>query len=40
MAVKIKSVDRLIFSGKRKTAVAKVKIKSGNGKVFYNFLPQ
>ncbi len=28
-----------IISGKRKTAVAKVKFKSGTGKVFYNGLP-
>jgi small subunit ribosomal protein S9 len=28
-----------IVSGKRKTAIAKIRIKSGTGKVFYNYLP-
>jgi len=28
-----------IFSGKRKTAVAKVKVVEGDGKIFYNRLP-
>ena len=28
-----------IFSGKRKTALAKVRVKSGTGKIFYNMLP-
>jgi small subunit ribosomal protein S9 len=28
-----------IISGKRKTAVAKLRIKDGNGKIFYNGLP-
>ena len=28
-----------IFSGKRKTALAKVRIKPGTGKIFYNELP-
>ena len=32
--------NKLVFvSGKRKTAVAKVKIKNGKGTVFYNGLP-
>jgi small subunit ribosomal protein S9 len=29
-----------IFSGKRKTAISKVRIKPGTGKIFYNELPQ
>lgn len=28
-----------IFSGKRKTAVVRLKVKEGSGKVFYNGLP-
>jgi len=36
---KIDSIENRIFSGKRKTAVAKVRIWKGNGKVFYNKLP-
>lgn len=28
-----------MFAGKRKTAVAKLKAKPGNGKIFYNYLP-
>jgi len=28
-----------MFSGKRKTAVAKVKVEKGNGQIFYNRLP-
>ncbi|MDP1695705.1 MAG: 30S ribosomal protein S9 [archaeon] len=28
-----------IFSGKRKTAVAKLRLNPGNGKIFYNYLP-
>lgn len=32
-------IEKKIISGKRKTAVAKLKIKSGTGKVFYNHLP-
>lgn len=31
--------EKRIFSGKRKTAIAKVRLKSGSGKVFYNHLP-
>ena len=33
------SADNIIISGKRKTAVAKLRIKDGSGKVFYNGLP-
>jgi len=32
-------VEKRIFSGKRKTAIAKLRIKPGAGKVFYNRLP-
>lgn len=32
-------LEKKIFSGKRKTAVARLKIKPGTGKVFYNHLP-
>ena len=28
-----------IYSGKRKTAIAKLRIKSGKGMVYYNHLP-
>jgi small subunit ribosomal protein S9 len=30
--------EKTIISGKRKTAIAKLKIKPGNGKVFFNYL--
>lgn len=33
------SLEKKIFAGKRKTAVAKVRLKPGNGKIFFNFLP-
>jgi len=33
-----KKLENMIFSGKRKTSVAKLKVKSGDGKVFYNKL--
>jgi small subunit ribosomal protein S9 len=39
MAEKTKSVEKIIFSGKRKTAVAKLRATQGTGKIFYNFLP-
>jgi small subunit ribosomal protein S9 len=39
VAKKIKSPEQMIFAGKRKTAVAKVKVKPGNGEIFFNFLP-
>jgi len=38
MVSRKKPVENRIFSGKRKTAVAKVRIKTGHGKVFYNHL--
>ena|SRR3989344_4178601 len=34
-----KQIEKTIFSGKRKRAVAKLILKPGNGKVFYNQLP-
>mgnify|MGYP001561410985 CR=1 FL=1 len=39
MAKKINSFEKMIFAGKRKTAVAKINLKPGTGKVFYNLLP-
>jgi small subunit ribosomal protein S9 len=33
-----RQTDKRIFGGKRKTAVAKVRIKDGSGKIFYNHL--
>ncbi|MFH1290680.1 MAG: 30S ribosomal protein S9 [Nanoarchaeota archaeon] len=39
MAKKTKSPEQMIFSGKRKTAVAKIRVKPGTGKVVYNHLP-
>lgn len=39
MASKMRSPDQMIFSGKRKTAVAKVKLISGSGLVYFNYLP-
>lgn len=33
------NIEKQIISGKRKTAVAKLKLKPGTGKVFYNGLP-
>lgn len=38
MAAKEKISER-IFSGKRKTAVAKLKVKPGKGNIYYNLLP-
>lgn len=38
MAIK-KSPEKRIFSGKRKTAVAKIRVKAGKGNIYYNFLP-
>ena len=35
----MKQIEKTIFSGKRKRAVAKLVLKPGNGKVFYNSLP-
>lgn len=31
--------EKTIISGKRKTAIAKLKIKPGSGKIFVNYLP-
>ena len=31
--------EKTIYSGKRKTAVAKIRVKKGKGNVFYNMLP-
>ena len=40
MAVKKSSgVEKIIFCGKRKTAVAKLRVKTGDGMVFYNYVP-
>src|SRR3989344_2203300 len=36
---KISSTEKIIFAGKRKTAVAKIRLTPGTGKIFYNFLP-
>jgi small subunit ribosomal protein S9 len=33
------NTEKLIIAGKRKTAVAKLRIKEGSGKIFYNGLP-
>lgn len=35
----VQPIEKTIFSGKRKTAVAKLRIRAGSGKIFYNFLP-
>jgi len=37
--VKTNSIENTIFSGKRKRAIAKLRIKPGNGRIFYNYLP-
>ena len=39
MVVKTKQFEKTIFSGKRKTAVAKVRVIPGTGNIFYNLLP-
>ena len=31
--------EKRIYSGKRKTAIAKVRVSSGKGNIFYNHLP-
>jgi small subunit ribosomal protein S9 len=36
---KQRPLEKRIFSGTRKTAVAKVRIKTGKGDIFYNHLP-
>src|SRR3989344_3136317 len=33
------AIEKEIISGKRKTAVAKLRVKPGEGKIFYNGLP-
>ena len=37
--MKSKPIEKTIFAGKRKTAVAKLSLKAGDGKILYNFLP-
>ena len=37
---KTNPLEKTIFVGHRKTAVAKLRLKPGTGKIFYNFLPQ
>jgi small subunit ribosomal protein S9 len=37
--LKSKPVEQMIFSGKRKTAVAKLRVKSGSGNIYFNHLP-
>jgi small subunit ribosomal protein S9 len=39
MAKLRRPVEKRIFSGKRKTAVAKIRLKPGKGNIFYNMLP-
>ncbi|MBS3077834.1 30S ribosomal protein S9 [Candidatus Pacearchaeota archaeon] len=39
MAKKLKSPEQMIFAGKRKTAVAKVRVHPGNGLIYFNYLP-
>ncbi|MBI2451921.1 30S ribosomal protein S9 [Candidatus Pacearchaeota archaeon] len=34
-----KPLDKIIFSGKRKRAIVKLKLKHGTGKIFFNHLP-
>ncbi len=33
-------IEKKMFSGKRKTAIAKLRVKLGSGKIFYNYLPR
>src|SRR3989338_6727282 len=35
----MEKLDGMIISGKRKTAVAKLRIRSGSGRVFFNDVP-
>jgi len=35
----MEKIENVIISGKRKTAVAKLKIKPGSGMIFFNHLP-
>ena len=37
--IKQKQTEKTIFAGKRKRAVAKLRVKAGNGKIIYNYLP-
>jgi small subunit ribosomal protein S9 len=39
MVKKTISPEKMIFAGKRKTAVAKVKVQPGSGLVYFNYLP-
>jgi small subunit ribosomal protein S9 len=39
MITKTTPLEKRIFAGKRKTAVAKLKVKPGKGNVFFNYLP-
>ena len=39
MAKKLVASEKRIFAGKRKTAVAKVRLFTGSGKVFFNYIP-
>ena len=34
-----KQIEKTIFAGKRKRAIAKLRLKPGNGRIFYNYLP-
>jgi small subunit ribosomal protein S9 len=35
----MEKIENTTFSGKRKTAVAKLRVREGSGKVFFNHLP-
>mgnify|MGYP001558652137 CR=1 FL=1 len=37
--IKQKQTEKTIFAGKRKRAVAKLRVKAGDGKIIYNYLP-
>ncbi len=39
MVAKMNVGGNLIFSGKRKTAIAKIRLKQGEGKILFNMLP-
>jgi len=39
MVKKPKSPEQIIFAGKRKTAVAKLRVSQGKGMIFFNHLP-
>ena len=38
MTKNVKNFEKMIFTGKRKTAVSKLRVKPGSGKVFFNHL--